>query len=136
MKYGYDLGGAEFPIQPETHTVVDILTPQTRMACDYVIRDLNSPDWTNGLARRPQIYAGRVLRYLGKDRLRPLGQELTGLLRLHGTIVLFDSMDVLGPTMEGILTRFGMRPVGLLEINPAEDSESRADWQAVFVKTA
>jgi hypothetical protein len=132
MRYGYDIGGAEWPIDPVSMSVVDILTPDSKEhgECDVFIRDLNSPTWTNELAPRPIVYLGRILRYLDKARLGEIGLELDAIVSRGGQIIIFDWMAVIEPVLQSLTD--GAKLVNLDLINlRAEDRE--ADWRAVIL---
>lgn len=126
MKTGYDIGGAEWPLSPEELTVVDILRPDDEHGADWVKRDLNDSNWTDGLQARPMLYLGRVLRYIDKERLRPLAAELASICTSGGQIVIFDHMDVIEP----IVAHFA--EVSEIDLINPRDNDQPADWRVVI----
>jgi hypothetical protein len=137
MRYGYDIGGAEYPLDPEHLTVVDIIQPRAEdgrvdTEADYVRRDLNSPNWTYGLKGRPVIYVGKVLRYVENSRLYELGADFDKILTAPGIITIFDWLSAIEPISMHLQLKRGYRVVETELINPSEDSED--EYQVIFAK--
>jgi hypothetical protein len=130
MAAGYDIGGAEYPMDPENLTVVDILKPMEPV--DWFQRDLNVPNWSDGLKPRPTIYIGKVLRYLDRDRLAPLGREVDSIWSI-GELRVFDHMDVIDPFIAAILMKNEfVHVVAFHLINPPD--EDAAEWEVILEK--
>jgi hypothetical protein len=104
MKTGYDLGGAEYPYDSEHLTVVDILSPDPEHGhVDYYLRDLNNPNWNTDLERRENVYIGKTLRYLDRDRDKQFAAEIDQVVDVGGRIELFDWMNVIEPIMSELI---------------------------------
>lgn len=98
-KTGYDLGGAEGPYDPDTHTVVDHLLYKyaadnwggdVKARVEYVARDLSKPGWWEGLEPRKDVYAGRVMRYVaGPDKANFLA-GVRAVVAPGGAFTVFD----------------------------------------------
>jgi hypothetical protein len=105
---GYDLGGAEYPIDPANYTVVDIAEPDDNDV-EFLLRDLNRPGWSNGLKQREFVYIGKVLRYLKfghHDNLiaSEFADEVNRIVDIGGRIIMFDYMYVIEPIMTRLLS--------------------------------
>jgi hypothetical protein len=136
---GYDLGGAEYPYNPGTMTVVDIATPDTDdlevgTTVDYLIRDLSKSGWNAGLEPRENVYLGKVLRYLEQIPIEPsrFAGQVDQIVDVGGRIEMFDWMQVIEPIMTELL-RGGMYEVFSIEmVNPPFDGEP-AEYRIVLM---
>ena len=127
---GYDLGGAEYPYDPESLTVVDILTPEPDYEADYYRRDLNDPNWTAGLEPRSFIYIGRTLRYLNNPNL---AKQVSEIWNRVGTITIFDDLPSIQPFLQRLLEIDNDLKVEIELINSdANDPEYVPDWNVII----
>lgn len=137
MRYGYDIGGAEYPIDPEHFTVVDIIQPRREdgtadTEADWFRRDLNSRSWTEGLEARPAVYVGRVLRYI--DPHPSITDEIDSILTHSGTVTFFDRLDVLDPILMRLQLQYGYKLVESELCNIDEVSDFNSEYRVVLYK--
>lgn len=133
MKHGYDIGGAEYPIDPMMYTVLDNAVPENADV-EYIATDLNYPEWSNHLNPRPLIYLGKVLRYVNEERLVSLGRELDLIWTIGGTITFFDHLARV-ETVVGYLTDGGAVVCKMDMVNPPDSYTGEpAEWLIILAK--
>jgi len=135
MKTGYDIGGAEWPVDPEKMTVIDTDDPakfaenHEMTDVDWIRRDIDDPNWMSNLEARPNIYIGRVLRYAERP-IRDLADEVYKLWT-YGQIQVFDSQSIVEQFEYELLTHTDVILYAAEMINPA-GADGEAEWKIVL----
>ncbi len=148
--YGYDIGGAEWPADPENLTIVDNVDPSVvsgshewgYVQYKWIETDLNGrfgPGcWAEGLEPRPVIVVSKILRYI--DNKRDLARNVQMIWSHQGTMRILDHLAAIEPFLEVLLNDDESASVSVKELNltnPSYDEAGEvepAEWEVLLDK--
>lgn len=137
---GYDLGGAEYPLDPDRLVVIDKVDPNkvwperheygkhvNWYRANFDTNDIE--DLTLPIVET--IYVGKLLRYVGHDSARRLADWCYRHIEPGGTIEVFDQWDSM-EMFAGTLLSLAHMEVDDLELVNAPFEDTRAEWSMVL----